>query len=239
MLAEPQAARLEAEAAAASTAAAEAELRAEQSNAALRAHTAAQEEVRRLAATQSKAASTEAEARSELRAEIEGYKAKVARAEEKVGALSELISTKNEIVWALLQQQNELKAENDLHCSNFESYQAQCQQEFAGWIAMNEQLEEEINEYKRADTVRACVRGTLSLHYTPALLCLWLTHGSATGKPSDHQADARRVGAQTAAGRRTVRANRSARAALAAGTSQLMAINAYVRARWPSVGCWL
>ena len=74
----------------------------------------------------------------------------------------------------IIRLQNVLKAENDLHCSNFESYQAQCQQEFAGWIAMNEQLEEEINEYKRADTVRACVRGTLSLHYTPALLCLSL-----------------------------------------------------------------
>lgn len=104
-------------------------------------------------AAEEKVASSEAEARSELRGEIAEYKTKIARADQKLAALSELIQTKNEIVWALLQQQNELKAENDLHCSNFESYQAQCQQEFAGWIAMNEQLEEEINEYKRADTV--------------------------------------------------------------------------------------
>ena len=105
-------------------------------------------------AAEEKVASSEAEARSELRGEIAEYKTKIARADQKLAALSELIQTKNEIVWALLQQQNELKAENDLHCSNFESYQAQCQQEFAGWIAMNEQLEEEINEHKRADTVR-------------------------------------------------------------------------------------
>lgn len=125
----------------------------------MRAHTAVQDEAKRRTVAEAKMASSEAEARSELRAEVESYTAKIARADEKVTALSELIQTKNEIVWALLQQQNELKAENDLHCSNFESYQAQCQQEFAGWIAMNEQLEEEINEYKRADTVR-CAHDT-------------------------------------------------------------------------------
>jgi hypothetical protein len=41
--------------------------------------------------------------------------------------MSQLIKTKNEIVWALLQQQQELKAENEMHCTNFEAYQRQCQ----------------------------------------------------------------------------------------------------------------
>ena len=171
-----QAARLEAEAAAAAKAAAEAEVHAEQAAAAMRAHTAAQEETKRRLAAEEKVASSEAEARSELRAEISEYRAKISRADEKIAALSELIQTKNEIVWALLQQQNELKAENDLHCSNFESYQAQCQQEFAGWIAMNEQLEEEINEYKRADTVRL----KCSISRRPISLLEVSVHGCVT-----------------------------------------------------------
>ena len=50
-----------------------------------------------------------------------------------------------------LQQQSELKAENETHCANFEAYSQHCQQEFQGWISLNEQLEGEINEYKRAD----------------------------------------------------------------------------------------
>ena len=146
-----EAARLEAEAARASETAVQAELAASRAQSALLLHEQSKTDAARRAEADEARAEAEAETREQLKAEIEGYKAKAAKTEEKVGALSKLIETKNEVVWALLQQQSELKAENETHCANFEAYSQHCQQEFQGWISLNEQLEGEINEYKRAD----------------------------------------------------------------------------------------
>lgn len=79
-------------------------------------------------------AATETEAM--VAAEMHDLKERTKKAEERSAVLGKLLRTKNEIVWTLLQQQQQLKADNDAHTCNFQAFSKQSQEEFKGWIRL-------------------------------------------------------------------------------------------------------
>lgn len=146
-----EAARLEAEATEAAAVAAESELRAAQAKSALQAHMTMQEDALRRERADADRSMAEEEAKVQRDSEMSELKETISNLEAKNTAMTQLIKAKNEIVWALLEQQQELKTENEAHCTNFEAYQSKCQEEFKGWIELNDKLDAEIGELKRAD----------------------------------------------------------------------------------------
>jgi hypothetical protein len=85
---------------------------------------AAAEAVARTAVEVSRA-QAEADAAARARAEVDVMQQKVRQYEERCDALGRLLRTKNEIVWTLMQQQQELTADNGTHKTNFEVFNKQ------------------------------------------------------------------------------------------------------------------